>query len=433
MEEDFGQLRSLLNGEVSAETWAQVCELLLSLSESEHGRLLEEDWRHYITTHLERFPDELRAAPETWFDPINLDLLHFARDARSKIARDLHRPRSSTPKPWPEARGVIIPKQSPEPREVRHIDLGQQSALSLHKPEGSDIFVAGCSDGFWGIWDEESLELRASGRVDKRTSGHRIRQIRLSPDGERLALSVQTSGEWIERDLLLVETRTGELLATYPYRFKQKFRWTPDGQHLISHTINHTKIIDRDGGKVWEHEWATRGASRHTIGERMIHANRDSELLQLPLCGCRETTSALPDLHRRVQSYRWDEDGFVCAPQHGMLAMSTTSLREECHLLCELEDPSKVRVSFSLDGSWEQIVGHHTAWAERAERIALALVHIYAREVTYAIYDAVEGAFICAHEANLYGYYSPDPRSIFIRDDSAIVVNDGTALAIVSW
>ena len=101
MSTDFGQLRSLLNGEVSKERWEQLAAMLSGLREAPSRHLLEHDWRAYIDAHIERFPDELRVAPDAWFDPIDMTLLRLARDPLGGEApavrdveekADLHRP-----------------------------------------------------------------------------------------------------------------------------------------------------------------------------------------------------------------------------------------------------------------------------------------------------------------------------------------------------
>ena len=431
MNRDFGHLRSLLNGEVSKESWEDLADTLSDLRRGEARHVLELDWRPYIEAHLDRFPDDLRVAPLEWYDPIDLELLRFARDKRALFVRAHHAQKPEVEATWPRERGVNIPHELPAPHEITRIDLGGQTALSLHKPEGAGFFAAGCSDGRWGIWDEQTLQPIAQGDVDGVSSAKRIRQIAVSPDGSRLALSVQTSGQWIERDFILLNPSTGETLLEESYSFDRKFRWLPDSKHLVTHSTNHTFLVDRDGQKLCEHLWRNRGGMRYSLTDYQVYVLREENLWTSPVGSTHESSAMLHELYERVESYQWSEDGFACAPQHGLFSMSTTAVREDCFLLCALQAPSDVRMTFSLDDAWQQIVFQHVAWGERAARIALGLVHVGARRMTFCVYDATEHTFTCAHEADLSGYYSPDARSLFIRDDTALVVNDGHSLTIL--
>ena len=433
MSTDFGQLRSLLNGEVSKERWEQLAAMLSGLREAPSRHLLEHDWRAYIDAHIERFPDELRVAPDAWFDPIDMTLLRLARDPRTVFVRKLHQGATRTRATWPSARGIVVPDALPDPARITRIDLMGQTALSLHKPPGASFFAAGCSDGSWGIWDEQTSRPIAAGDVDG-TSAARIRQIAVNAKGDRLALGVQTSGQWIDRDFIMIDPGSGDVLQEASYRFDRAFRWSPDGEHLITHSVNHTRITDRDGQMLCEHQWRNRGGMRYSLTDHDIYALLDNDLLSSPVGSAHETTSPLDEqLYTRTPSYQWAEDGFVCAPQHGLFSMTTPSLREENILLCDLQNPEDVRMTFSMASGWPQIVLHHISWGEQAKRIALGLVHVGARTMTFCVYDADARAFICAHEADLTGYYSPDARSIFIRDDTALVVNDGNSLTILDF
>ena len=53
MNRDFGHLRSLLNGEVSKESWEDLADTLSDLRRGEARHVLELDWRPYIEAHLD--------------------------------------------------------------------------------------------------------------------------------------------------------------------------------------------------------------------------------------------------------------------------------------------------------------------------------------------------------------------------------------------
>ncbi len=64
MQDDFGELRSLLHGAPSHGTWVRLCRLLGSLDDDQLGSVAVP----YAASHLRGWPDALRASPRRWLD-----------------------------------------------------------------------------------------------------------------------------------------------------------------------------------------------------------------------------------------------------------------------------------------------------------------------------------------------------------------------------
>lgn len=74
-EQLYGELRSVLHGPQSVETWSDLCHLLMYLHDSD---MFDVNMCHYVSMLLEQWPNMLRVAPESWLDASH-DLLLFCK------------------------------------------------------------------------------------------------------------------------------------------------------------------------------------------------------------------------------------------------------------------------------------------------------------------------------------------------------------------